>query len=149
MASLRGDEIVDVPLADAVAGLKGVPAELYDQAEASSARRRLARLAAQLPQRLGQVAGRSPRPRITASTPDRSSAAPARARDAALAEHGLAGRHLLEQRERALEVDRAVIVGAAIPEQERVGVEQVQRSSISSSWATSTITSRSTEPATL
>jgi 6-phosphofructokinase 1 len=34
MASLRGDEIVAVPIADAVAGLKTVPPELYAQAEA-------------------------------------------------------------------------------------------------------------------
>src|SRR5438132_7041288 len=34
MASLRGDEIVAVPIADAVAELKTVPLELYQQAEA-------------------------------------------------------------------------------------------------------------------
>jgi ATP-dependent phosphofructokinase / diphosphate-dependent phosphofructokinase len=34
MASLRGDDIVAVPIADAVAGLKTVPPELYAQAEA-------------------------------------------------------------------------------------------------------------------
>jgi ATP-dependent phosphofructokinase / diphosphate-dependent phosphofructokinase len=34
MASLRGDEIVAVPIADAVAELKTVPSELYRQAEA-------------------------------------------------------------------------------------------------------------------
>jgi 6-phosphofructokinase len=34
MASLRGDEIVAVPIADAVAGLKTVPPALYAQAEA-------------------------------------------------------------------------------------------------------------------
>ena len=34
MASLRGDEIVAVPIADAVARLKTVPPELYAQAEA-------------------------------------------------------------------------------------------------------------------
>ena len=34
MAASRGGAIVDVPLADAVAELKGVPAELYDQAAA-------------------------------------------------------------------------------------------------------------------
>jgi ATP-dependent phosphofructokinase / diphosphate-dependent phosphofructokinase len=34
MASLRGDEIVAVPIADAVAELKTVPPELYRQAEA-------------------------------------------------------------------------------------------------------------------
>jgi 6-phosphofructokinase 1 len=33
MASLRGDEIVAVPIAAAVAGLKTVPPELYAQAE--------------------------------------------------------------------------------------------------------------------
>jgi 6-phosphofructokinase 1 len=32
MASLRGDEIVAVPIAEAVAELKLVPQELYDQA---------------------------------------------------------------------------------------------------------------------
>ena len=34
MASLRGDEIVAVPIAEAVAELKTVPLELYQQAEA-------------------------------------------------------------------------------------------------------------------
>jgi ATP-dependent phosphofructokinase / diphosphate-dependent phosphofructokinase len=34
MAALRGDEIVAVPLAEAVAGLKLVPRELYDRAAA-------------------------------------------------------------------------------------------------------------------
>jgi 6-phosphofructokinase 1 len=34
MAALRGNEIVDVPLADAVATLKTVPPELYAEAEA-------------------------------------------------------------------------------------------------------------------
>ena len=34
MASLRGDAIVAVPLADAVAELKTVPDELYEQASA-------------------------------------------------------------------------------------------------------------------
>jgi 6-phosphofructokinase 1 len=33
MAALRGDEIVAVPIADAVAHLKTVPPELYAQAE--------------------------------------------------------------------------------------------------------------------
>ena len=32
MAALRGDEIVAVPIAEAVAELKLVPQELYDQA---------------------------------------------------------------------------------------------------------------------
>ena len=34
MAALRGDTIVDVPLADAVAELKTVPPEWYDVARA-------------------------------------------------------------------------------------------------------------------
>jgi 6-phosphofructokinase 1 len=34
MASLRGNDIVAVPIADAVAELKTVPPELYHQAEA-------------------------------------------------------------------------------------------------------------------
>ena len=34
MAALRGDTIVAVPLADAVAELKTVPDELYEQASA-------------------------------------------------------------------------------------------------------------------
>ena len=34
MAALRGDKIVAVPLADAVAELKTVPDELYEQASA-------------------------------------------------------------------------------------------------------------------
>jgi 6-phosphofructokinase 1 len=34
MAALRGDDIVAVPLAEAVAGLKLVPRELYDRAAA-------------------------------------------------------------------------------------------------------------------
>ena len=34
MAALRGGEIIDVPMADAVAELKGVPPELYAEAAA-------------------------------------------------------------------------------------------------------------------
>ena len=107
MASLRGDEIVAVPIAEAGRRAEGRPAGAL-----RPGRRLLrlgaglsARVAAQDVERRAMPCRCTHRPRIAASTPALSSAStwsrcgcrPADRTD-------LAGRHLLEQRERVLEV---------------------------------------------